>query len=200
MTKKKLNQEQIEILASSGLYDAILKDGSTVDFKSWMISRGLLDQTADGGIGSLWKEIQREIRDGVDMLIHKPLKVLPYLAAAAGLGAFGSTAQQAINGALTQIAGQAKGLIQSKSWTDLNRLIRTSLQATGVMPTTAMIESATQALIDQTVFGNYTEGQPIEIDSANIQWPRDGQSNVDDYLPFLIGGGVLVLVLVLAKR
>ena len=193
----------LEVLATSGLYDAVLNDGTVVDFRSWMISKGFLNPS-DSGVGSWWKEIQREFRDGVKFITHKPLKALPFLVGAGALGAFGGGAQAAIKAAVSNIGGKAASLIKSKKWTTLNRLVRTSLQATGVIPTSEMLQAATQQLVDQTVWGGYTNGEPVQIDPGNIEWPREpntgnfSMQELEQYLPWIVAGG-LALILVLKK-
>ncbi len=200
MIKKNLTEDDLEILASSGLYDIQLPDGQVVDMKAWAYS----DYLDDGNMSGFFKKIARKLKKGFHKILHKPLKGLPYLIGLGAVGALGDGVQSSITGIASKIGGTATKLIKGKKWTDLQRLVRTSLQATGVIPTQDMIDATMRQLVDRTVWGDYTQGQPVEIDPGNIEWPRQPQGDyiskrdLEQYLPWAVAGG-LALILLMRK-
>lgn len=175
-----LTDKQIEILADSGLYLAELTDGRVVDLREWLLSQ---------------TEMSGGLFDSIKKIFKKPLKALGVIA---GVGLLGA-ATGIIKGGFFKTLATKTGvmnLVQSKNWTALQSVVRTSLQATGILPTTAQVQQGMQEVIDETVWGTggtAGTGQPV------YQLPET--PSYEKYLPIaaLALAGVLIIVLAVKK-
>ncbi len=174
-----LSEKQLEVLARSGFYNVELQDGRIVDMYSYMYS--------DTDMSGLLKKLGKFFKK----VIHKPLKILPYVAAAYGLGIIGGGVGGTAGAVLKKISAPIKKLIASSNFKQAEALFRKNLVAVGLTLTNAQMQSAMAGLVDQTVWGE-SYVQPGTYPVAPIVPPID----FNKYLPYiLIGGVVLILVL-----
>lgn len=184
MNEVPIDETGIMILAKSGLYDAIMADGSRVDLYTLVYGPNAQDWNLSGGLSSLLSNIGSFAKK----LVSKPLKAISGLAVdVASYGGFGPVGQ--IAGNVLEASG-VREAISTGDWKSAQRNLRNYLQKTlGIMPTTdqaylAYEQSILQSMADQYMTGQYGPGYQTSPD-----WMK--------YLPW---GAVAVLLLILILK
>lgn len=181
--------EIIDILASSGLYDVVLNDGARMDLMEFIKSFGFNDGSFSGGLLDFVKDNINNFGDKLREIVHKPLKALPYVAAAYGVGAIGSGGPELIAKLLGSAKSSLGNLVESKNFGAIQDIIKNTLQQGGIVPTNDQINAGVQQIIDGTVWQDFpTTGQVSQVKQQAIPL------SVDKLIPyFAIGLSIFAL-------
>ena len=166
-----LTAEWLRILAHSGLYNARMSTGEVVPLENI--------PALSSAFGSLWGKIEDVFKKNI----------LPIALGTSALGLFGDKAN-----VLNLIkSDNLQGLIHSENFKEIERTVRGAMQAQGILPTTANVKAAMQALLDTTVWGEQTGQLPTvgEYYPSTIDWNK--------VVPWFVGGGCLIVAALLLK-